>query len=406
VRKIDTRNFRRATRSTSREINRQIALNLVREHQPISRADLARRMVINRGVVTSLVNQLIEEGVVYEGASGPASRGRRPKMLYIRTRDRLVVAIDVRFSRTYVMLSDFSGTEIALETFETMVDPDGLVHALAQRVQRLLAAHGAAGRCEGIGLVVPGMVDQRSGHVLNAPQLGWRDVDIRTALAERLGLPVHVENAPLACALAQMWLGQRGEGGGGSFVYVTVSEGVGAGIVLDGRPVRGHSSSAGEFGHVPIDPTGPPCLCGARGCWEAYTSNLATLSRYLGRELSAAGTREMLHTEPLTIEDLIARARSGDARAAAALEETGHYLGIGLVGIIHAINPGHIYVGGEITAAWDRIEPRIRAAIATRALTRSAAATPIILEQLGGHPRLRGATALVAAPTFAAPEVA
>jgi predicted NBD/HSP70 family sugar kinase len=405
VRKIDTRNFRRATRSTSREINRQIALNLVREHQPISRADLARRMVIGRGVVTSLVNELIGEGVVYEGASGPAARGRRPKMLYIRTRDRLIVAIDVRFSRTYLMLTDFSGSQIALETFETDGAPDALVATLVQRIRRLLETHGARGRCEGVGLVVPGMTDQRTGRILNAPQLGWRDVDIREPLSRQLGLPVMVENAPLACALAQMWLGQHGDDATGSFVYVTVSDGVGAGIVLNGRLVRGSTSIAGEFGHLPIDPAGPLCLCGARGCWEAYTSNLATLSRYLGRELSAAGTRELLHAEPLTIQDLIARARSGDARAAQAIEETGHYLGIGLVGIIHALNPAQIFVGGEITAAWDRIEPPLRAAIAARALTRAAAETPVIPEQVGGHPRLLGATALISAQIFAAPEI-
>jgi len=173
MRKIDTRNFRRATRSTPRQINRQIALNLVREHQPISRADLARRMEVGRGLVTSLIKELIAEGSVYEGATVDAPRGRKPKMLYVRTHDRYVVAIDVRFSRTYVMLSDFAGTALALEQFETLVDPDALVEELGQRIERLLRGHGAAELCEGIGLVVPGMVDRHTGLVLNAPQLGW-----------------------------------------------------------------------------------------------------------------------------------------------------------------------------------------------------------------------------------------
>src|SRR3954463_786031 len=101
VRKINTRSFVRATRSTPREINRQIVLNLVREHQPISRADLARRMDIGRGMVTSIIDELLEEESVYEGATVDAPRGRKPKMLFVRTHDRLVVAIDVRFSRTY-----------------------------------------------------------------------------------------------------------------------------------------------------------------------------------------------------------------------------------------------------------------------------------------------------------------
>src|SRR5712671_5588375 len=113
VRKINTRSFVRATRSTPREINRQIVLNLVREHQPISRADLARRMSVGRGMVTSLVSELLTEGSIYEGATVEAPRGRKPMMLHVRTHDRLVIAVDVRFSKTYLMLSDFNGTPLA-----------------------------------------------------------------------------------------------------------------------------------------------------------------------------------------------------------------------------------------------------------------------------------------------------
>ncbi|HET9983445.1 MAG TPA: ROK family transcriptional regulator [Longimicrobiales bacterium] len=404
MRKIDTRNFKRATRSTPREINRQIALNLLREHQPISRADLARRMEVGRGVVTSLVNELIAEGVVEEGPTIDAPRGRRPQMLYVRTRDRLVVAVDVRLSQTSLMLADFGGTPIGQDTFRTPLEPAELIEELGRRIDRLRETQ-AAGACEGLGIVVPGMVDPRTGRVLNAPQLGWRDVEVREALEARTGLPVQIENAALACALAQMWLGERGEGSG-DFVYVTVSDGVGAGVVVNGELVRGHDSTAGEFGHVPIDPDGPRCLCGARGCWEAYTANRATLARYLGQPLGAPTPQALLQSSVLGIADVIARAKSGDARAGAALAETGRYLGLGLATIVNALNPARIIVGGEITAAWDRIEGPIRAEVDTRALTPAAAATPILPEQAGVSPRLRGATALVTAPAFAAPRVA
>ncbi|HEY5441307.1 MAG TPA: ROK family transcriptional regulator [Gemmatimonadaceae bacterium] len=405
MRKIDTRDFRRATRTTSREINRRIVLNLVRDHQPVSRADLARRMDIGRGVVTSIIQELIDEGTIYEGATGHAARGRRPTMLYVRTQDRLAVAVDVRFSRTFIMLSDFAGSQIALESFETIFEPARLIAELVERIGRLIAAHGATGRCEGVGLVVPGMVERTSGRVLMSPQLGWRDVDIRDALAEGVGLPVQIENAPMACALAQMWLGQRGNISD-NFVYVTVSDGVGAGIVLNGQLIRGDSNSAGEFGHNPLDPDGPQCLCGAHGCWEAYTSNQATISRYLGRELIPLWGGAVQQPTSLTIDDLIARARGGDARAASAIEVTGHYLGIGIGSILNALNPSQVFVGGEITGAWDMIEGAVRQGILERTLTRAAASTPVIPEQMGGYPRLRGATALVAAPHFAAPRVA
>ncbi len=407
VRKIDTRHFVRATRSTGREINRRILLNLVRDHQPISRADLARRMAIGRGMVTSLVDELLGEGSIYEGGTIDAPRGRRPQMLYVRTRDRLVVGVDVRFSRTAVMLADFGAHAIAQESFETLVDPAQLVDALAARIRRLLAAHDASANCEGIGLVVPGMVDQRTGRVLNSPQLGWRDVEIRALLADATGLPVQIENAPIACAQAQLWLGQRGGTGiPRDFAYMTVSDGVGVGVVVDGQVVRGHGFTAGEFGHVPLSLDGPHCLCGARGCLEAYTSNLATLSRYLGHELSPSRTRAILQASGMTIGDVIARARSGDARAVSAIDQTARYLGAGIATVVSALNPAQIFVGGEITAVWDWIAPKVREALAARALTEAAAATPIIAEPPDALPRLRGAAALVAAPVFAAPQVA
>jgi len=120
MRKIDPRDFQVATRTTSRDINRRIALNLIREHQPISRADLARRMNVTRGAVSVLVQELIDQDVIYVGATGETLRGRKPTFLHIRTHDRLAIAVDIRFSKTYLMLSDLSGRQLALESYDTI----------------------------------------------------------------------------------------------------------------------------------------------------------------------------------------------------------------------------------------------------------------------------------------------
>lgn len=408
MRKINTQDFRVATRTTSREINRRIALNLVREHQPISRADLARLMSVTRGTISLLVGELIAKGLIYEGATGEASRGRKPTFLHLKTQDRFVVAVDVRLSRTYLMLSDFGGQQLALDTFATQSSPSRLIEDLAERVLRLIENHGVKSRCEGIGLVVPGVVDQHTGRILNAPTLGWRDVDIAAALAAKTRLPVHVENAAKACALAQMWAGNRGPAAPHSFAHVSVSDGVGVGVVINGELVRGHGSMAGEFGHVPLDINGPPCLCGARGCWEAYVSNLATLARYFGRDLSKMTTPSSngAGQNGFTIGDLIARASSGDAGAITAIQATARYLGLGLAMVVNGLNPECVYIGGEITEAWSLMESTVRAALAERTLTESAARTPIKLAEPAEYPRLRGALALVAAPLFAAPRIA
>ena len=405
MRKIDPRNFQRATRTTTKEINRQIVLNLVREYQPISRADLARRMEVARAIVTPLVNELIEQGLLVEGATGASPRGRKPTLLHVRAHDRLAVAVDVRLSETQLMLSDFSGRSLATELLPTPEDPDELVLALAGRIRRLLDAHAAAGDCEGVGLVVPGMVDHVTGRLVNAPTLGWRDVDLRGALELAVGLPVLIERDAVACALAQMWMGQGAVNGAESFAYVTFSDGVGAGLVMGGHVVRGHRDAAGEFGHIPLSLDGPACLCGSRGCWEAYTSNQAVVARYLGRDLATRDSYAQVRGTRLTVADVVARARAGDGAALAALESTGRYIGVGLAAIVNALNPARLVVGGEIAAGWDLIRPTVLAALQERTLTQGTAATPVIPEPHDPQTRLRGAAALVVAPVFAAPIV-
>ncbi len=408
MRKINTRDFNIATRTTSREINRRIALNLIREHQPISRADLARLLTMTRGVVSVLVQELIAQRLIYEGATGEAARGRKPTFLHIRTRDRLAIAVDVRFSKTYLMLSDFAGRQVAIESFDTVFSIRGFVNDLAARIHRMLKIEGREADCEGVGVVVPGMVDNRTGRILNAPTLGWRGVDIRAKLAAATGLPVQVENSGRACALAQLWL-ERGEPlGDQSFVYVNVSDGVGIGIVINGELLRGRDHIAGEFGHMPLNLEGPRCMCGARGCWEAHTSNLATLSRYFGWNLSELSPKTLREAEQnsFTVLDLVARARSGDAKAVTALQTSARFLGLGLATIVNVINPDGIYLAGEITTAWDLIEKTVRDSMTERILTDSAARVPLRVTTTTQYPRLRGAAALIAAPTFAAPRVA
>ena len=391
--------LRIATRGTTREINRRIALNLVRTHQPISRADLARLMGTRRGAVSSLINQLIQEGAVFEGATGEARRGRKPTFLYIDSRDRCLVAVDIRQTRTFVMVTDLVGRQLASVTsFPTERDPKKFVAGLAKRISAVLAEHKDLGRCEGVGVVVPGMVEAETGRVFRAPNLGWRDLPLRDSLAAALAMPVQIENSGKACALAQLWA-TRDTQALSNFVYLNVSDGLGVGVVLGGKLVRGQHNIAGEFGHVPLNIDGPRCRCGATGCWEVYVSNIGTLSRYFGRDLRDQPPPG--DAAAFTIDDLIARARGGDAQALAALVATGRYLGMGLGSVVNAIDPSHVYLSGEITAAWDLIESTVRAALAERVLTQSAGATPIIIVPPEQYPRLRGAAALIAAQSFA-----
>lgn len=406
MRKINPHDFTVARRGTSREINRQIALNLIRAHQPVSRADLARLMNVRRGVASLLVSELLGESLIFEGAVGESvGRGRRPTFLFIDSRQRCVVGVDIRASRTYILVTDLMGRQLGVvSSFQTTRDVDVLIQELARRIKQTLADK-EIGACEGVGVAVPGMVDPAKGRVLHAPTLAWRDVNLRDPLSVALGIPVHIENSGKACALAQLWATRSDVVASGNSVFVSVSDGVGVGIVVNGEVLRGRHNTAGEFGHVPLSIDGPKCSCGATGCWEAYISNLATLSRYLGQDISEPRPRDT-ETASLTVEDLIARARAGDAKALAAINSTARYLGLGLASIVNALDPARIFIGGEITTAWSLIEPIVRSALRERTLTEFGGTTEILIVPAEDHPRLRGAVALVAAPAFAAPMVA
>lgn len=408
MRKINPKDFTLATRSTSREINRQIALTLIQTHQPVSRADLARLMNTNRASITFLINELLEENLVREGAQGSEKvRGRKPTFLYLNSQKHFALAVDIRASRTFLMITDALGKQIGeVTSFATELDPQKFIKSLGKRVREIVGTKLEASNCEGIGIVVPGMLDRKSSVVLNAPTLGWRDVNLLTPLEQEFeGIKVQLENSGKACALSQIWATRTDSIGFNDLVFVSVSDGVGVGVVINGELIRGRHNTAGEFGHVPLSIDGPPCSCGANGCWEAYISNLATLSRYFGKNLIRRQPHS-LETAEFTIGDLISSARGGDSRALTALHSTARYLGLGLASIINAIDPSCVYVGGEITEAWDLIESEVYDAIRERTLTKELGAAVIRIVPAMENPRLRGAVALVTAPAFAAPKVA
>jgi len=408
MRKINPNDFTLATRGTSREINRQIALTLVRSHQPVSRADLSRLMETNRANITLLVNELLEEKLVREGAQGSQKvRGRRPTFLYINSDKGVAIALDVRASKTFMMITDSIGKQIGeIVSFATKFNPEEFVAALGRHARKALLEVAGTSSCDGIGIIIPGMVDRKSGIVINAPALGWKNVNLSDLLKKEFdGTEIHLENSGKACALSQIWAVRTEMQGHNDIVFVSVSDGLGVGVVINGEVLRGQHNTAGEFGHVPLSIDGPKCACGANGCWEAYISNPATLSRYFGRDVHSRRPQS-LDVADFTIEDLIARARSNDSKALTTLNSTARYLGMGLASIVNSIDPATIYIGGEITDAWDIIEVHVREALRERALTTDLGEVQIRIVPAYEHPRLRGAVALVTAPAFAAPKVA
>jgi predicted NBD/HSP70 family sugar kinase len=402
MRRISPTTFHIARRGTSREINRQIALNLIRSKQPISRAELARLMGVRRGAVSRLVDELLGAGLIFEGAKGESLRGRKPMHLHIETRRRCVVAVDVSASHTSLLLTDLLGHPLLDVTeFPTRRRPQLLVRDVAAAISRLLQGHPEAGECAGVGVSVSGLVDA-TGRVEFSPTLGWHDVNLLDPLKASTKLPVVVENSTKACVLGQVWAVRGDAPVDGPVAFVNVSDGVGVGIAVDGKLLRGVHNVAGEFGHVPLNMYGPRCSCGQRGCWEAYVSKRAVIARYRGTDPSWPESAE---TASVSIEHIMARGRAGEGQALEALRETGHFLGRGFATIVKTVDPRRIYVGGEITAVWDLLSATVKDTLREDAVIREAGETEILTVALGEHPRLRGAAALIHTPTFAAPAV-
>ncbi len=312
MRRISPTAFRIAKRGTFREINRQIALNLVRAKQPISRAELARTMGVRRGAITRLVDELLRAGLVFEGAKGESKRGRKPRHLYIETRRRCALAVDISASRTSILVTDLLGHPLlAMTQFPTRRRPRALVRELVRRIRRILADNPGLGKCVAVGVVVSGMVDLDGRRLRYSPTLGWRDVDLLVPLKAATRLPVVVESSVKACVLAQVWAVRGDVPVDGPVAFVNVSNGVGVGIAIDDKLLRGVHNVAGEFGHVPLNMYGPRCACGQRGCWEAYVSNRATIARYRGSDLSWP---ESAKAAGLSVEDIFGRAPSSGHR--------------------------------------------------------------------------------------------
>jgi predicted NBD/HSP70 family sugar kinase len=404
MRKIDLTNFQVATSETARDINRRIVLNLIRNHQPISRADLARHSGLQRSTVSVITEKLIEEDWVREGASGHVPRGRRPRFLHLNKERVGIIGINVRPASTTIGLADLDANFVAQESLPTARDPERFIADLAPRLRNLMKIRPEISY-EGIGVSLPGRVDLNSQRLVFAPNLGWEPIDLKTPLEEATGLPVELENAANACALAEFWFGPRREGVR-NLVAVTISEGIGTGLILNHQLARGSTGMAGEFGHIAIVSEGLECGCGNRGCWEVYASNSAAIRYYTG-SLSPVRNGKVaarpLGASPV-FDDILRLAEQGDSKAVYAISQVARYLGEGIALLVTGLAPDIIVVVGEITRAWNMIGPIINEVVKSRTFTH--APTRIVPTDPAGDPRLRGTIALVLQKHFGAPSVA
>lgn len=364
----------------ARDRNRDLVLEVLRRNQPISRVSIAAKSGLQRSTVSSIVEGLIAERWIREGSVIKTARGRRPTMLSMNE-DVVILVADVRPTQAILAVVDLNGRFLDRTVVPMINDAKRGVDAIGDGLLKLLAQFPRK-TCEGVGLSLPGRVDSATQTLAFAPNLPWVGFDIRGALQQKLKLQVEMDNAANACILSEVWFGRLE--GVRDAVLITVSEGIGSALLLNGSLVEGATGMAGEIGHVPISTEGPKCACGEVGCLEMFASSRAAI-RYF---------HESDPKKPVpTIQQLMNMEASGDTQARAALVKQATAIGRGMRIVTACVNPQTILFAGDITLRWDLVGPVIEDEVKKRMLT--GAAPKIAALPDGESARLRGAAALV-----------
>jgi predicted NBD/HSP70 family sugar kinase len=362
-----------------RAANRERILDLLRADGPTSQADLARASGLSPATVSSIARELREEGWLGEG-------GGRGEPLTLSRTAGVAVGIDFGHSHVRVAIADLAHTVLAES--ERPLDTDHSaregVRVAGAMVRALLEEVGVgADRVTGVGMGLPGPLRSDTGEVGDSAILpGWIGSLPERMMGEELGLPVRVENDANLGALAEIvWGAGRGCS---ELVYVKAATGIGAGLIVRGRPYTGTGGTAGELGHTVIDPGGQICRCGNRGCLETIAGSAAVL----------AALRETYGDE-FTLADAIRRALDGDAGCQRAIADAGHAIGTAVATLCNLFNPARIVVGGDLAAGGELLLAPLRESLRRGAIRSAADDVDVVEGTLGERAEVLGAVALV-----------
>ncbi len=326
--------------------NKSKVLETIKEQAPLSRADISQQLGLTKGTISSLVNELLAENICYETGPGVSSGGRRPVMLLFNERAGYAIGIDLGVNYILGVLTDLSGNIVSekMKTINNM-DYDMAMMAIKKMIQFLLdSAPTSHYGVVGIGIAVPGIVNNGGDHILLAPNLGWKNIHLKQEIEKEYNLPVVIENEANAGAY-----GEKRFGAGKEFenlIYLSAGIGLGVGFILNNELYRGAEGFSGEMGHMIIDIHGKECSCGSAGCWELYASEQALLNQ--------AKDVKSINQAELNLESLVQLATENE-EINSLFAQIGRYLGFGLTNIINTFNPQQIIIGNRLALAKDLI---------------------------------------------------
>jgi predicted NBD/HSP70 family sugar kinase len=370
--------------------NSALLLNLIWRERQVSRADLARRTGLSPSTVSAIVGDLERSGLVQSTGEGLSRGGRRPTLLGFCDDAFAIVGVELGASHVLVTLTNLRGQVRAAREAAHPVqgDPDGALALVRSFIDDCLRTERVARRrLLGIGVAVPSPVHPNAPGRLSPVILpAWSGYDVQGHLAGAYNLPVFVDNDANLGALAEGWWGAGRNGD--DLTYIKVATGIGAGYVIRGEVYRGAGGTAGEIGHLAVDPSGPRCICGLNGC----------LAMFIGSQAIRALARERMTGErgrTPTIGDIVKSARNGEAGAVTIVDEVGHYLGIAVAGLVNLMNPAVVVLGGEITSVGDLLLDKLRETVRARTLSLSVNETRLVTSNLGDQAIAVGAATLV-----------
>ena len=367
--------------------NRDRVVGALRERGRVSQADIARLTGLSRTTVHTLVSELKDAGVVQEvEVAVPDFRGGRPAvLLMLRDSSLAVVGIDFGHSHVGVAVADIGHTVLAERKCDLDVSHDAraALDAAVRMVDEVLAeARIDRKSVIGAGIGIPGPLDRARGAAGSATILpGWTGLQIRSELQERLAVPVEIENDANLGALAELTWGAGRECS--SFAYVKAATGIGAGIVIEGKLLRGASGTAGEIGHTTLDEAGALCYCGNRGCLETVASGPAII-RLVGP----------LDGGIPSLARIVELAVAGDVRCQRAIADAGHEIGIAVAGLCNLINPERVVVGGLLSRTGELLLHPLRESIRRHVLQAAAETLDVRPAVLVERAELLGSLAL------------
>lgn len=394
-----------------RAINKYHVLNAIRQHGPISRVEIADRTELSRATVSALTAGLLEEDLIlirHVELPSATQRGRPRVMLELNPDAAYVVGVKLAARQISVAVTNFKADVLGTLSIPVRLQrqrAEVIADLVEDGIRQCVSDAGlAVGQISGAGVGVPGMIDAGTGTVLSSPVFGDAPVALGEMLQERLATPVLVECDANLLALAEHWFGHGR--GLSSFAVIAVENSIGLGLMLNGELHRGARGVAAQLGHLVIDPDGPACRCGRRGCLDAYASDQGVLER-LGRDAAAPeGDGAIAVAAAPTIDQARRRARDGDRRSEAVLREAGAALGVAIANLMTLLNPPKIVLSGSGLAEGD---PRRRAlldTLAERLDPATAASTELVFHDWADTAWARGAASLVLQRLYRAPWLA